>query len=216
MATNKNGETVLHYAVRNTNNLQLFQKLLTKLKNVNDLKALNDNGSTILHLAVSENKWTFVKAIIEYIDQQLTITNDEKNIWQIDQLIEIYQNKMDTPYNFKLYSTKMELINFKENITGRTALALAVNGNNIGISLMLLAHFANPNVADMAGETVASMPRENNEILTTRISRIASVYEAYQRNNDLEMHEEIENITISNKRPNNEMIFNNGKMFKKN
>lgn len=227
MAKNNNGETVLHYAISNTNNLQLFQKLLTKLKNLNDLTSLNDKGATIIHTAVAENKSQFLKAIIEYIDKQLDIENDEETIWNFDDLIVLYYNKTGLNADGfvpKPNSVKMKLLNFKENITGRTALAIAVNGNHLINSLMLLAQFVNPNIPDMAGEMLTSSTREINDMISKKIREVSSLYEIYQWDNNVSnnsndmIYDEIDNNnpSVSNKRQSDENLFNVAKMMRKN
>lgn len=212
MRMNKNGDTVLHYAVRNTTDLNLFQKLLSKVENIHDLTRLNDNGATLLHMMVSEKKYHFGKAVLEHIDEKLKIPNNERQVWQESELIEIYKTKI---YNSKPvprpHPQKMEIINVREGKAGRTPLLSAMYENNVIICFMLLAHLADPTVADLSDDLPAYFSREVqvNKVIDVAIYRINLRYKT-----DNWLAEEVPEKEKSGKRRHEGPTYSISKIFK--
>lgn len=179
MQMNNAGDTVLHYAVRHTTDLELFKKLLHKVENVNQLKTLNDNGATLLHMMVAEKKYRFGKAILEYIDEKLNIANSERSVWNETDLIEMYKTKiLDSKALPRPHPRKMEIINIRERKAGRTPLLAAMYENNVVICMMLLAHLADPTVADLADDLPAFISRELpvSKLIESAVYRVNVMY----------------------------------------
>lgn len=182
MENNDDGDTVLHYAIKHCNDLNVFRLLLSKVA-YTDLSYENDVGMSVLHVAINEQKFMFAKAIIQHIDDCLQIRSLDYDIWDDQQLIVIYKNyvasfiKQEQP-KIQMNSKKMELINHRERKGGRTPLFFATMFQSEPLVYMLLAHLADPRIIDMSDVTCSFFTSDmiSNRVLTAAIYNAEYLY----------------------------------------
>lgn len=157
---NNNGENVLHIAAKSLKNVNLWQLLLHKVTVVQQLSKKNFNGETPLRLAVTNNNFPFVKAMIDHIDSKLSINPIPVSIdydkmnkeTLIDHCLAFLTVSMTRWYkDYPPNAEKLEILNQIDQRTQRTALFCAINSKNLLMSLFLLVHLADPNIADLSG-----------------------------------------------------------------
>lgn len=167
LVTNSQGDNVLHYAANHSVNVKLFEVLLQHLfsapdepntshKPIDTLLLKNDAGQSILHMLVNRpNTFLHIKTLLGVIDEHLSIQSPGSDTWDVKNLMQIYQyhisqfDKRMIPG--ELRKEKMSVLNQPESLSGRTPLFLALKQEATPTVLLLLAHYANPMLADRSG-----------------------------------------------------------------
>lgn len=164
---NSQGDNVLHYAATHCVDLKLFEILLANLFRptakqevlldpMNELLAINDAGQSLVHTLINQpNTFLHLKSLVDSIDQHLSIESPGKDVTDTTRLMQLYRNHIylfdKPPLPINLRHEKMTVLNQPESLCGRTPLFLALKQNATPSVLLLLAHYADPLVADRSG-----------------------------------------------------------------
>lgn len=178
LTTNSQGENVIQYAAIHCVNVKLFEILLEHLfsstaisnsayKPMEILLMKNDAGQSILHMLVNRpNTFVHIKMLLDAIDQHLAIESPGSGIWDVDNLLPIYRSYI---LNFdkrmlpsERQKEKMAVLNQPESLSGRSPLFLALKQEAIPTVFVLLAHFANPMVADRSGVDCITLVKDED------------------------------------------------------
>lgn len=176
LATNDIGDTVLHLAAETIQDYNVITKLLSKIS-LDDLSKQNDKSQTILHVAAANKNRTFVKSILNFIDEKLNILSIGSDIIfneageYFKQLDELHLNYVKTfiSENFKkptINATKAKILNQQDGRSGKTAVFLSLDSEDQSTCLMLLSHFADTRIPDFSNTTCAFY---SSEVLKNRI-----------------------------------------------
>lgn len=190
LATNDAGDTVLHLAAETIRDFGVITKLLSRIS-LADLSKKNDKSQTILHVAASNNNPTFVRSILNFIDDKLNILsigrdvtfNDANSYFQQVDALHLHYVKTFINENFKkptVSAVKAKLLNEQDGRSGKTAFFLALENNDQSTCLMLLAHFADTRIPDFSNTTCSFYSTEilKNRILAQAIYNADSMHNA--------------------------------------
>lgn len=182
LATNSQGDNVLHYAANHCVNVKLFELLLQHLFVVpTDLNSShtpmetlllkNDAGQSILHMLVNRpNTFLHIKTLLGAIDKHLSIQSPGSDIWDVERLLQVYRyhisqfDKKKLP--IELRPEKMAVLNQPESLSGRSPLFLALKQETTSTVLLLLAHYADPMVTDRSGVDCSILVKDEDRYKT--------------------------------------------------
>lgn len=127
----------------------------------------NDAGQSVLHMLVNRTSTFYhIKALLGAIDEHLSIQSPGRDTSDVKSLLETYRfhinqfDRMRQP--IVIHPMKMAVLDQPESLSGRTPLLLALKQEALSTVLMLLAHYANPMVADRSGVDCALLVKDEN------------------------------------------------------
>lgn len=164
---NRHEDSVLHYAVKHTEDASIFAALLDHICANADastiyaaLSATNNDGLALVHLIVKSRKVPFMELLLSAIDRLAAAAggivgpveqHNSVSTQDLQHRIESFQTLAKQGAHRPL-AEKCAVLNKPENCTGRTALLRAIVQNDCDrMVLLLLAHNADPRIADFAG-----------------------------------------------------------------
>lgn len=191
LATNDVGDTVLHLAAETIHDYGIITKLLSKIS-LDDLSKRNDKSQTILHVAASNNNRTFVKSILNFIDEKLKISSigadvpfkEANEYFQQLDIMHLEYVKTFINENFQkppINPVKAKILNEQDGRNGKTAIFLSLDNDEKSTCLMLIAHFADTRIEDFNNTSCAFYC---TEILKNRIIAQA-IYNADSMHNSV-------------------------------
>lgn len=166
MTRNRHDDTVLHYAVKNSEDPQIFAELLEHIRSSRDpaafgsaISATNDDGLGLIHLIVKSGKIAHMEILLSAIDRTTGGGNaksplSERNVsvQELQQHIESFRGQTAGTGTIAVRPMKCALLNQPEKCTGRTALLRAIVQRDSEVMvLLLLAHNADPRITDFGG-----------------------------------------------------------------
>lgn len=160
--SDEDGNTVVNLICKwmDDNADDVLKLILTKVT-FDVLKIGNQEGMTAIHHCVTRNSYKMLKTLLDFIDDQLGIPlipnylnhklETQEDFFVFFKLAYNAINHRITSVSKDIIVQKMKLLNMREMKSGRTPLFLGSHSQNQHICLMLLNHYASPDVKDHAG-----------------------------------------------------------------
>lgn len=183
----ENSNTALHLAVINHINIESIRLLLRRI-DLNSLLLTNDDGYTVLHLAVRNNQFLVVEAILDSIDERelgetvyrRTLEAANPNEWDEKGFAKYYDRACErlelNKTLLKNRAHKRDVINASEARGGNPPLFYAVEGEQEHLCYFLLAHLADPDEENLSGHSPKSYHYEYARTLRINL-KVARVME---------------------------------------
>lgn len=138
----------------------VLKLMLTRIS-LDVLKEGNQEGMTAIHHCVTRNSYKMLKTLLDFVDESLGIPlipnylnyklDTEEDFFAFYKLAYNAINHRITSTNRENIVQKMKLLNMVEMKSGRTPLFLGSHLQTQHICLMLLNHYASPDIKDHSG-----------------------------------------------------------------
>lgn len=139
-------------------------KLILTRVTVDVLKIGNQEGMTVFHHCVLKDNYKMLKTLLDFVDEKLGIPlipnylnhkleTDEDFFAFYKLAYNAINHRISSPSRESIHQ-KMKLLNIREMKSGRTPLFLAAHSQNQHMCLMLLNHYASPDIKDHSGTDV--------------------------------------------------------------
>lgn len=150
------------------------------------LKVGNQEGMTAIHHCVTRNNYKMLKTLLDFIDEELgipLIPNYLNHKLETQEDFFVFYKLAYNAINHRITSTsrdiilqKMKLLNMREMKCGRTPLFLGSHSQNQHICLMLLNHYASPDVKDHTGIDVITYRHTEGGIVDEKTKYMDDVF----------------------------------------